>query len=282
MTHEESSYIQQQRQKEIEFRQAEMQIDSAGKYVLSLPDDLLPPVWMMQKIGSHSIDHFKNTAVWTFGDLVRRGRVGSSSRIIDIGSGCGRMALPFTQIIKTGRYFGTDVFVDGINWCKSNISNAHPCFQFELQTVMNNYYFGGDVKPSDEISLSFADSGSIDFVFAISVFTHLVEQDAQRYLNEIARCLTPDGVAYLTCFIIDDPFHNYVRSTNKHTAVQRVSGGHFQAYSGQDFFAGYEMPHWQHMNRKAGLEVYGFDPGTWADKPGGRHYQDSFIITKKH
>jgi SAM-dependent methyltransferase len=281
MEHEESSYIRQQREREAAAREAQAQIDTVVKQVLVLPDEQLPPVWMMNKIGSHSAQHFKNTASWSFVELVRRGRLSTLSRVIDIGSGCGRLAMPFSLLIKEGEYYGTDVFEDGINWCTQNVTPRNPGFKFFLQRVENNYYFGGDIKPSSSISLDFAETSSIDFIFAISVFTHLVEADAEKYFSEIARCLKTDGLAYLTAFIIDRTFPDFVKRSGLHSAVTEVSPGHYQAYEGQDFFAGYTFDRWRTLIEGAGLEISGFDPGTWAEKRGAMHYQDTFIITKK-
>lgn len=281
MSHKESPYIEHQRQRETETRSAQALIDSIVLRLQGLPESALPPLWMMNTIGSHSVEHFKNTAAWSFVELVRRGKISASSRVIDIGSGCGRLALPFSLLINSGSYFGTDVFEDGVKWSAENISSRNPAFKFFLQLVDNNYYFGGEAKPSDSLSLSFATSSSIDFVFALSVFTHLVELDALRYLQEIARCLKQDGVAYITCFIVDSKFPAFVKRTGLHSAVRPVSEGHYQAYSGQDFFGGYDMPRWTHLVTQAGLEIVGFDPGTWAEKPGAMHYQDTFILIKK-
>lgn len=281
MDHSESAYIKHQREREAAAREAQAQIDGIVKKLLALGESELPPLWMMNKIGSHSAEHFKNTASWSFVELMRRGRLSSMSRVLDLGSGCGRLALPFSLLIKDGDYFGTDVFEEGITWCAQNITARNPRMRFFLQEVEHNYYFGGDAEPSDRLSLGFAQTSSIDLVFALSVFTHLVEPDAERYLHEIARCLRPDGVAYLTCFIIDRTFDAFVQRTGLHTAVRQVSDGHFQAYSGQDFFAGYHFDRWRLIVENAGLEISGFDPGTWGEKAGALHYQDTFIITKR-
>lgn len=281
MEHSESPYIIHQRQREAAVREAQAQIDSVVRQLLALQESELPPLWMMNKIGSHSAEHFKNTAAWSFPELVRRGKLSSLSRIIDIGSGCGRLALPFSLLIKEGDYFGTDVFEDGINWCAKKISARNPKFKFFLQDVEHNYYFGGEIKPSTSLSLGFAETDSIDFIFALSVFTHLVEADAERYFREIARSLSRDGVAYLTAFIIDAKFGDFVQRTSLHTAVAEVSEGHYQAYEGQDFFAGYTFDRWRTLIERAGLEIGGFDPGTWAEKRGALHYQDTFIVTKR-
>ena len=281
MTDEASGYIEHQRRREQSVRDAQSNIDSIVARFHAMPEADLPPLWMMNKIGSHSVQHFRNTGAWAFVELLRRGKLSDTSRVIDIGSGCGRLALPFSHLIKSGLYFGTDVFEEGIKWCNEHISSRNSAFKFFLQSVENNYYFGGATKPSDTLSLKFADRISIDFVFAISVFTHLVEQDAQTYLNEISRCLKPDGVAYITCFVIDRRFSEFVARTGLHSAVKLVSPGHYQAYTGQDFFAGYDMTRWVQIVTHAGLEVSGFDPGTWSEKLGALNFQDTFILTKR-
>lgn len=281
MAHEESPYIKHQRQREAAEREAQARLDGIVKQIIALPDSELPPVWMMNKIGSHSPTHFKTAAAWSFSEMVRRGRLTASSRIIDLGSGCGRLAIPFSLLITEGDYYGTDVFEEGIAWCAEHISARNPKFKFFLQDVQDNYYFGGDVKPAADLNFRFAQTSSVDFVFAISVFTHLVEDDAKKYLHEIARCLQPGGMAYLTCFIIDRTFPDFVNRTGLHTAVKAVSEGHYQAYTGQDFFAGYDYARWQSLVEDAGLEISGFDPGTWAEKRGALPYQDTFIITKR-
>jgi SAM-dependent methyltransferase len=281
VAHEESPYIRRQRQRAAIERQAQTRIDEIVRQTLALPDSDLPPIWMINKIGSHSTEHFKTNGAWTFAEMARRGRLHANSRVIDLGSGCGRLAIPFTRLITEGDYYGTDVFEEGIAWCQAHIGRRYPRFKFFLQDVPDSYYFGGEVKAAADLNFRFADTNSIDFIFAISVFTHLVEADAQTYLQEIARTLQPDGVAYLTCFIIDRTFPAYVRRTGLHTAVKEVSSGYYQAYTGQDFFAAYEYGRWKSLVENAGLEIGGFDPGTWAEKRGARQYQDTFILTKQ-
>ncbi|MBX3428472.1 MAG: class I SAM-dependent methyltransferase [Hyphomonadaceae bacterium] len=278
---EKSAYIRGQEKKAAEYDAALGRIDACVRALHALDPPELPPEWMMNVIGSYSPEHFKNTAGWTFSELVRRGRLTGSSRIIDIGSGCGRMALPFSFMIEDGEYYGTDVFREGVEWCSENISARNPAFEFHLQEVEKNYYFQDSAGVGNKMGLSFASDKSIDFIFAISVFTHLIEYDAVQYLREIARTLDKSGLAYLTTFLIDDFFFDYVKRTGKHTGVQLVSDGHYQAYSGQDFFAGFTMDRWLKILHDAGLEVIGFDPGSWADKPGSLHFQDVFLVAVK-
>ena len=49
-----------------------------------------------------------------------------------------------------------------------------------------------------------ADDGSVDFVLAKSVFTHLLEREARHYLGEIGRVLRTGRAAVVTAFLLDD------------------------------------------------------------------------------
>lgn len=281
MSFEKSAYILDQEKRAAEHDAAMAKMEAAVRATQAMTLAELPPEWMMNTIGSHAADHFKNTACWTFTELVRRGRLSSASRIIDIGSGCGRMALPFSHLIEDGEYYGTDVFREGVDWCTQNISPRNPAFKFFFQDVEKNYYFKDAAGEGNKMGLPFAKDGSIDFVFAISVFTHLIEYDAVQYLREIARVLDKRGIAYLTTFNIDRFFFEYVRNTGKHVAVREVSPGHYQAYAGQDFFGGYTPERWRKLVEDAGMEIIGYDPGSWANKPGSLHFQDVSLIAKK-
>src|SRR5205085_2109180 len=45
--------------------------------------------------------------------------------------------------------------------------------------------------------------GSSTLVIALSVFTHLTQDQAEAYLSEVARVLTPDGTFLSTWFLFD-------------------------------------------------------------------------------
>src|SRR6266404_5405702 len=46
--------------------------------------------------------------------------------------------------------------------------------------------------------------GRYDFVFLTSVFTHMLEEDAERYITEISRVMKPGGKGLFTFFLIND------------------------------------------------------------------------------
>lgn len=237
---------------------------------------------MMQTIGSHNAKHFKNTMISTFQDFINRRLVTPAAKIVDLGCGCGRIAIPFAAFLESGRYYGIDVWPEGLQWCTENLTVRNPNMTFILNKSRNNYYFGDwDPDIRNDYRLPGVQSGDIDFLFAISTFTHLTQADCQSYLHEVARVLNVGGLAYISCFIIDRFFFGYVEKTGLHKAVQKSDFGFYYAYSGQDFFAGYQPDQWRNMVEEAGLEIICQEPGRWSEKPGSKYYQDTYILTRR-
>ena len=271
-----ADYIKREQERNAEFQ-------AIAKHCWGLTADDLPPLPMMNIIGSHDAGHFKDAMTHLFHEISKRCSVDRTSHVLDLGCGCGRLAFPYAKFLSAGRYYGFDVWKDGIEWCKGHIADRHKNCEFVLVNAKNNYYFEDrDASVANEFNLQPVSSGSIDVAFAISVFTHLIQSDSQAYLHEIARVLKKDGRAYITGFIIDRFFWDYVRATGNHTGVaESKEPGCYYAYGGQDFFGGYTWDRWADMFDRAGLEIASSETGTWAQKPGARVYQDTFIAVKK-
>src|SRR5436309_7246167 len=63
--------------------------------------------------------------------LVRVGGLRPSDRVLDIGSGIGRVAIPLTRVLDAGAsYDGFDVVERGVDWCRRHITPRHPNFRF--------------------------------------------------------------------------------------------------------------------------------------------------------
>ena len=276
-----SGYIQEQRASANSSAAAAGRISSIVKSVRNLPDELLPPEQLMNIIGSYDKGHFLAQSTNFFEEFVKRGRLGPAAHVLDIGSGCGRMAFPFELYLDGGRYYGIDVWDEGIKWSSEFITARSPHMEFHLMEAENNYYFDSYKDGvENSFSLPFVEADSLDFVFAISVFTHLLEHDSRSYFKEIARCLKKGATAFITGFIIDHFFWQYVNATGKHKEVKAVGEGVFQAYAGQDFFGGYSMAKWREMLQESGLSIICYETGAWANKPGARGYQDTFIVVR--
>ena len=248
----------------------------------ALTSNDLPPVPYINIIGSDTHAHFKTAMITSFREFVDRFSLNPDSVVLDIGCGCGRLAIPFSKFLTTGRFHGVDVWKDGIDWCNDNIASAHPGFAFTHLEARNNYYFEDfDPTVENDFQLEAVDDASLDFAYAISVFTHLSANDSLAYLKELSRTLKPDGAASLTTFIIDDFFFAYRARTGRHRAVKEFSEGCYHAYQGQDFFAGFTRRLWTQMCAQAGLRIISYELGKWAEKPGASGYQDVFVVMKE-
>lgn len=104
--------------------------------------------------------------------------IGNFGTILDFGCGSGRV-LRRWKYLKGPKLYGTDYNLKLINWCKRNI----PFVQFETN----------DLSPQ----LNYGD-GSFDFIYAISVFTHLGEALQLSWMNEFLRLLKPSGFLLIT------------------------------------------------------------------------------------
>lgn len=244
---------------------------------------LLPPVELMHKIGSPNPEHFVGNMLLFAQEILVRCHGVRSSHILDIGSGCGRLALPFSRFLRPGgRYAGVDVWEEANAWCRANIRIDGLAIDFHTQQAANRYYFEPDNGLANSFRMEYLDEKSFDIGVALSVFNHMKKNDVVAYLNELSRVLKPGAVAYITGFVIDSAFFEYVARSGLHKQVKEdpVDRGCYYAYSLQDFFAGYTLAAWYEMFRAHGLRVVCFETGNWAEKKGARLYEDSFIVEK--
>lgn len=135
--------------------------------------------------------------------FVELGGLRPQDRVLEIGCGIGRMALPLTQYLAApaGHYVGFDVVPAGIDWCRDNIAAAYANFEF-LHLDFNNQLYNPEGRLTEQGALPFADE-SVDFLFMTSVVTHLDPGYTTFYLREAARLLRPSGRLFVTAFVLD-------------------------------------------------------------------------------
>jgi SAM-dependent methyltransferase len=133
--------------------------------------------------------------------LVRNG-LQPDHRVLDIGSGIGRVALGLTNVLSAaGSYEGFDVDGRAVRWCNEHITPRHPRFRFTHANVMARRYERGET-PATQYRFPWPDA-SFDFAFATSVFTHLEMDAAIHYFRETRRVLRPGGIVVATVFLYD-------------------------------------------------------------------------------
>jgi SAM-dependent methyltransferase len=163
---------------------------------LTLP---LPPQEMRELIGTTDPADFDNpTGELVLPDLDPR----AYEAVLDFGCGCGRLARQLLQQRpRPGRYLGIDLHPGMVAWCERNLAPADPDFEFRHHDVFNPGLNPGEGKPRTA-PLPAADD-SMSLVIAHSVFTHLLQDDVEHYLDECARVLRPDGILHATFFVFD-------------------------------------------------------------------------------
>jgi SAM-dependent methyltransferase len=131
--------------------------------------------------------------------LVEIGGLRASDRVLDIGCGIGRVAIPLTRFLES-TYDGFDVVKAAIRWCRHHITAHHPNFRFQYANLYNSFYNRHGV-PASRYCFPYPDA-SFDFAFATSLFTHLDIDSAQHYLAETARVLRPGGRLLGTFYVL--------------------------------------------------------------------------------
>ncbi len=171
----------------------------------------LPPNRMRIRIGAgnrllfNQIQHLR-MAVPFWMDRLESGDVRADSRICDIGCGCGRYAASFHRSAFqsgpgfVGRYTGVDIDREMIEWCRRHFPEDRYSF---LLADMQSTIYNPDGSAAHNARLDLEDA-SQDFVFSVSLFTHLLEGDLEGYLRETARVLSPGGRMRMTVFCMDD------------------------------------------------------------------------------
>ena len=144
----------------------------------------------------------------------------SASVILEPGSGVGRDAIELTQHLSDeGSYTGLDIIRPSIEWCQQNITTRHPNFRFHHVDVYSQIHNPRGTLKVQDVRLPAGDR-SIDRILLQSVFTHMFRQDIIHYLKEFRRVLKPDGLAFVSLFILDDTARAAIRRTRPSLAFE--------------------------------------------------------------
>jgi len=125
-------------------------------------------------------------------------------RVLDVGCGIGRMAVPLTEYLTaSGKYEGFDIVKGGIEWCQKKITPQYTHFHFHHADVYNKEYNPNGRFKASEYRFPYGDS-SFDFIFLTSVFTHMLPDDLEHYMSEISRVMRPDAKCLITFFLLNE------------------------------------------------------------------------------
>lgn len=163
-------------------------------------DRLTPPSWM-NFVGNGD---FKIIGNEFFKYFVELGGLKPHEKVLEVGCGIGRMAVPLMGYLKKekgGSYEGFDIVAHGIDWCQKKITCTAPHFHFQLADIYNCGYNPTGKYPAEEYRFPYKNE-SFDFVFLTSVFTHILPSGMENYFSEISRVLKQGGRCFITFLLL--------------------------------------------------------------------------------
>lgn len=265
-----------------------VQVKKLLKYILYLFQDIInfikrthpegyPPKRLnfvgsseFKKVGDEFTDHF-----------IKLGKLKPSDTVLDIGCGIGRIAIPLTKYLTNGELYGFDIDKRGIQWCQKNISKKFENFHFQYVDIFNKFYNKKGKIKAEEFIFPY-ENNKFDFVFATSVFTHMLPEQITQYLAEINRVLKPGGKCFLTWFSIDEEAQKNI--------TNHISNCDFEyEYKEYCFYSHKNVPEaeigykedWiikqlKRIDCYENLKIY---HGSWSNRKESFSYQDIFIFS---
>lgn len=242
-------------------------------------DPLTPPRSLIF-IGSGDFKQIGNEFKKYFIEL---GGLQPNHRVLDIGCGIGRMAVPLTgYLTKEGGYWGFDIVKKGIDWCQAHITKEFDNFHFQHVNIYNKYYNKKGTIVARQFKFPYEES-FFDFAFLTSVFTHMQADELENYIQEISRVLKPGGRAMLTFFLLNPEAKQSMKIGKSHVNFQYEVDEHSKTTNPQipeDAIA-YEEAFVLSLINKHNLHV---DPpiqyGAWSGREKNLTYQDVILVRK--
>lgn len=236
----------------------------------------LPPWWLRDVGGSD----FKATGEEFLRLFIQVGGLQPDERVLEIGCGSGRMAIPLTGYMsRAGLYVGMDITRPTIVWCQRHISRRYPNFHFLHADLYNKRYNPTGRYHARDYTFPFKNQ-SFDFIFLTSVFTHMLPEDTAHYLRQIARMLHQDGRAFFTFFLLNDE--------QQRLAKQGRNDIHFDYGPGfyrtrdpivPESAVAYDESYILDMLAECGLALQQpIHYGSWSGREDGLSYQDILIV----
>lgn len=255
-----------------------------GETLLGRKDPLTPPRRLMS-VGSNEFTRsdFNTIGENLFQYLCDIGGLKPNDKVLDVGCGVGRMAIPMTRHLSSeGAYDGIDIVAESIEHCKQAYSHRHENFHFHHADAFNSYYNPGGKYLPHEYKFPFSDK-TFSFVFLTSVFTHMLGQGVENYLKEIQRVLVPGGRCFITYFILNEESVDSMRENkNSLQFVFPVDQGKSIQVNEPEVAMAFNEAYIRELYQKHGLEVV--EPiryGSWSGRKNDVGYQDIIVGIKR-
>ena len=215
----------------------------------------------------------------------------TNNNILDIGCGNGLVGIASEPFLEPkGGYVGIDVSINRILFSRNNYPSS--TFKFIHLDTNNPAY-----APSQETQKEPwpVDSESFDLLTALSVWTHLNEEDALFYIEEVRRVLRPGGKAIITFFLLDEYYEESLEMRTKDRGMYHPTPKDRWIFDQPAYGSSWwRNPTWaevpetaigitsdglEKLISRSGLKVEHYYPGNWKEKPGV-YFQDVLVFQK--
>jgi ubiquinone/menaquinone biosynthesis C-methylase UbiE len=242
---------------------------------------MIPPLELMHD-GPVGYTEFKDNAHEFFNYYVGLCGLKQNESVLDIGSGIGRKTFLLTDYLSAeGRYEGLDIVKTGVDWCTDRITRKYPNFKFQLIDIYNETYNPQGKHKASEYKLPF-DDGTFDLVLLGSVFTHMLPEDTENYLSEIARVMKDGGRSLISFFLLNDRSIKLIEAgkSSINLAV-KIGPCRVADANAPELAIGYEEDWVIALYRKYNLEIkQPVQHGSWCGREKFLSYQDLVLASK--
>jgi SAM-dependent methyltransferase len=256
-------------------------VDYSADYLdrlLGRQDPLTPPRRLMRNVGGD----FKGVGETFVRYLVELCQLQPHEAVLDVGCGCGRMAVPLTRYLnEEGSYEGFDTDARAIQWCTDHITPKHPRFHFRVSDVRNRRYNPRGPHQASEYKFPYGDK-TFDCVFLTSVLTHLLPEGMENYLSEVSRVMNDGGRCLITLFLLNGESLSFIKNGesgldfNHDRGCYRVADPNVPEQA-----VAYDEAFVLKLYRKYGLRIQ--EPiryGSWCGRSRSFDYQDIIVASK--
>jgi SAM-dependent methyltransferase len=214
-----------------------------------------------------------------------------NNAILDVGCGSGLLGIASEPFLgDQGRYVGLDVSQPEIAFCREH----YPAERYEfIHCESSHPIYAPFQKPARaEWNL---EHDSFDLLLALSVWTHLNEENAIFYIKEVRRVLRPGAKAILTFYILDEWYAENIAAEGGGTSRFHMTDRKQwifdrPAYGSEGWFC----PKWvtipesaiaitgpalEQILSNASLDCVAHYVGNWKEVPG-IYFQDIVVLQK--
>lgn len=215
--------------------------------------------------------------------LIDLGGLQPGSRVLDVGCGIGRVAVPLTGFLDDeGSYEGFDIVKSAIRWCTQKIHSSYPNFRFTHIDLKNDLYNLGTNREAKDFVFPYGD-GEFDLVFLTSVFTHMLLADVENYLEQIHRVLKPGGTCFATFFMINEQAKYLMEQKGKFLFNTELEHHYLFHSRVKEANVAYDEAHLVHeMIVSKGFQMEQICYGFWPGRPKSElsNFQDICVFRK--